>query len=115
MAPAVGVESSTLLPAPRPLDVAMTTIALSATATTDGGGAPAAAPPPGDASTALKLADCIGRVSAALAELGETVEALKGKSEREGERVGMARYFSEESESLAGRVGGCRVLLSRGD
>ena len=41
--------------------------------------AAAALPPSGGASTALKLADCIGRVSAALAELGATVEALKGE------------------------------------
>lgn len=85
MASAVGVESSSLLQAPRRLDVAMpaptATIALNATAPVKEG-VPTAASPPGDASTALKLADCIGRVSAALAELGATVEALKGKSER---------------------------------
>lgn len=85
MASAVGVESSSLLQAPRRLDVAMpaptATIALNATSTVKEG-APTTASPPGDASTALKLADCIGRVSAALAELGATVEALKGKSER---------------------------------
>lgn len=90
MAPAVGVESATLLPAPRPLDVAMpasasaagTVVSMDATAAaTDlavAGAAAAVDAPPGGASTALKLADCIGRVSAALAELGATVEALKG-------------------------------------
>ena len=92
MAPSdVGVEAPTcLLPAPRPLDVAMmapattgttaatttTMISLSATAADD---AAVVTPSP---YTALKLADCIGRISAALAELGATVEALKGKKER---------------------------------
>ena len=93
MAPSdVGVEAPTcLLPAPRPLDVAMmapattgttaattttTMMSLSATAADD---AAVVTPSP---YTALKLADCIGRISAALAELGETVEALKGKKER---------------------------------
>jgi hypothetical protein len=100
MAPAVGVESATLLPAPRPLDVAMpASAAMDATTTaaavTDLAAAgDSADAPPGGASTALKLADCIGRVSAALAELGATVEALKGEYERrggEGERVAKVR------------------------
>ena len=105
MAPSVGIESSTLLPAPRPLDIAMPTttiVSLSATATTDGGALALAAPPaPGDASTALKLADCIGKVSAALAELGATVEALKGKDEkREILIINFTRYFLVESLGL---------------
>lgn len=108
MAPAVGIESSTLLPAPRPLDVAMpttTVVSLSATATTDGGALALAAPPtPGDASTALKLADCIGRVSAALAELGATVEALKGKEEKReiSTIINFTRYFLVVPRPAAG-------------
>ena len=111
MASAVGVESSSLLQAPRPLDVAMpaptATIALNATATVKEG-APTAASPPGDASTALKLADCIGRVSAALAELGATVEALKGKSERRE----VTWLDISARESLARRVGGFQSALA---
>ena len=113
MASAVGVESSSLLQAPRPLDVAMpaptATIALNATATVKEG-APTAASPPGDASTALKLADCIVRVSAALAELGATVEALKGKRERR--EVTWLDISARERESLARRVGGFQSALA---
>ena len=134
MAPAVGVESSTLLPAPRPLDVAMpamtaaAAVSLSATTAADGDGddgvapTPPAPPPPGGASTALKLADCIGRVSAALAELGATVEALKGKEERTGIiEFTRGEIFSmmmgrERSESLGRGVseGEWKLLHRRG-
>ena len=108
MAPAIGVESTTLLPAPLPLDVAMpatatATLVSSATAAGDDG---AHAPPPGGASTALKLADCIGRVSAALAELGATVEALKGK-----ERRGINYDFTMERYFLM--MGGARGRCAR--
>lgn len=102
MAPAIGVvESSTLLPAPRPLDVAMpatatTLVSGATTAAGNGDGLAPAAPagPPGGASTALKLADCIGRVSAALAELGATVEALKGEWRRGGTMILLGREIS---------------------
>jgi len=102
MTPAIEVEAS--LPEPRPLDTtgaASRRQAASGNADGDGiivdvtaGEGEVNETNSNNAANALKLADCIGRVSAALAELGATVEALKGEWFEASE---LNRYFLEKA------------------
>lgn len=125
MTPAIEVEAS--LPEPRPLDrvdaaaaAARRTSGNGAAGVNGGGGiiavtattaataaASAAADDNNNNANALKLADCIGKVSAALAELGATVEALKGESFGYFEET---RYFFV---SLGKRRGDAAFFLFR--
>lgn len=136
MTPAIEVEAS--LPEPRPLDRVdagaaaaaassarrallasgnefgiITTATTAATAAADGDGDVNDGGNNNNAATALKLAECIGRVSAALAELGATVEALKGALLFEGLKRDIFSFILGKKNASGGRDDGYSRKLKK--